>query len=103
MATLVKSKSKAVAGVPMLSPEDKSIQLKMHLSQVPGLSVDSTLVAATVFGLGIELSYIKQKDVKVKINELGNFSALMLRGIIDACTKLGKPFTNDLPSIIQIA
>ena len=99
MATLVKAKSKAVAGVQMLSPEDKLFQLKTHLSQVPGLPVDSALLSAAVLSLGIELSYIKQKDVKAKIKELGVFSASMLRGTIDACKKVGKPFTNALPAV----
>jgi hypothetical protein len=99
MATSVKAKSKAVAGVQILSPEDKLIQLKMHLSQVPRLPVDSALLSAAVLGLGIELSYIKQKDIKAKIKELGVFSASMLRSVIDACKKVGKPSTNALPTI----
>ena len=94
MSTLVKAKSKAVAGVEMLSPEDKLLQLNTYISEIPGLSVETNLLSTAILSLGVELSYIKQKDIRVKVKELGVSSTIMMRGIIEACKKVGKPVTN---------
>jgi hypothetical protein len=94
MSTLVKAKSKAVAGVEMLSPEDKLLQLNTYISEIPGLSVETNLLSTAILSLGVELSYIKQKDIRVKVKELGVSSTIMMRGIVEACKKVGKPVTN---------
>jgi hypothetical protein len=94
MSTLVKAKSKAVAGVEMLSPEDQLLQLNTYISEIPGLSVETNLLSTAILSLGVELSYIKQKDTRVKVKELGVSSTIMMRGIIEACKKVGKPVTN---------
>ena len=77
MSTLVKAKSKAVAGVEMLSPEDKLLQLNTYISEIPGLSVETNLLSTAILSLGVELSYIKQKDIRVKVKELGVSSTII--------------------------
>lgn len=90
MSTIIKSKSKAVAGVQLLTPEEKIFQLRAHLSAIPNLPGDVSLLATTINDLGIELSYIKQKDITPAILSVGIYKAPMKRLIIAACHNVGK-------------
>ena len=85
-------KSKAVAGVAHLPPEMKLAELTKHLSELPELQGDKAgQLSTAIINLGIELSYIKQKEVAKVITDVVICTMKPKRNVIEACRKVGKP------------
>ena len=70
---------------------EKQFQLTAHLSNIPGLKVDFAMLSSNIIGLGIELSYIKQKDIFGKDRNIGAYNIPIKRSIVEACKKVGRP------------
>lgn len=103
-STTVKQKQKASAGVQVLSPDDMSLHLKMHLQDVPDLPGDIDILTNDILGLAVDLSVLKQMDVLKVTGKKGVYNQVHRRAIVAACKLVGRQAPRSLLSLIpQVA